>query len=92
MKYALVFDFDAQDDWVYIGNLLKNTEVCRTEKEIQSNNTTIMTTKTICRGGQNYVSPVLEVLDFKAEGILCASGEGSVTINDWERDDASIDF
>lgn len=51
-----------------------------------------MTTKTICRGGQSYVSPVLEVLDFKAEGVLCASGEGSVSINDWNRDDASIDF
>ena len=53
-----------------------------------------MTTKTICRERQNYVSPVLEVFDFKAEGVLCASGEGSVTINDWYRDpnDPSIDF
>ena len=51
-----------------------------------------MTTKTICRGGQNYVSPVLEVLDFKAEGVLCASGEGDVTINPWTSDGDSIDF
>ena len=32
-----------------------------------------MTTKTICRGGQNYVSPTLEVLDLKNEGVLCGS-------------------
>ena len=64
------------------------------KKKFLTNNTKIMTTKTICMEGQNYVSPVLEVLDFKAEGVLCASGEGSVTINDWYRDpnDPSIDF
>lgn len=50
-----------------------------------------MTTKTICRGGQNYVSPTLEVLDFKAEGVLCASGDGNMPIKDWDRDDV-IDF
>ena len=52
-----------------------------------------MTTKTICRGGQDYVSPVLEVLDIKTEGILCASGAGSVNINPWVPDNSdSIDF
>ena len=64
------------------------------KKKFLTNNTKIMTTKTICRERQNYVSPVLEVFDFKAEGVLCASGEGSVTINDLYRDpnDPSIDF
>ena len=49
-----------------------------------------MTTKTICRGGQGYVSPVLEVLDIKTEGILCASGDvedggngGYLEDNEW---------
>jgi hypothetical protein len=53
-----------------------------------------MTTKTICREGQSYVSPVLEVLDLNSEGIFCASGEGDVTINPWvpEGDDTAIDF
>ena len=41
-----------------------------------------MTTKTICRGGQDYVSPVLEVLDIKTEGILCSSIEDA-TEDDW---------
>lgn len=49
-----------------------------------------MTTKTICRGGQNYVSPTLEVLDFKAEGVLCESG--AFGIKDWENDGDGIDF
>ena len=51
-----------------------------------------MTTKTICRGGQNYVSPVLEVLDIKAEGVLCTSGEGTITIGNWQNNGQSIEF
>lgn len=49
-----------------------------------------MTTKTICRGGQNYVSPTLEVLDLKNEGVLCASG--AFDIKKWETDDDVLDF
>ena len=41
-----------------------------------------MTTKTICRGGQNYVSPSLEVLDLTNEGVLCSSIEDA-TEDDW---------
>lgn len=41
-----------------------------------------MTTKSICRGGQCYVSPSLEVLDLKNEGVLC--GSGTFGIKDWE--------
>ena len=52
------------------------------KKKFLTNNTKIMTTKTICREGQNYVSPVLEVLDFKAEGVLCSSIEDAVE-DDW---------
>ncbi len=44
-----------------------------------------MTTKSICRGGQCYVSPSLEVLDLKNEGVLC--GSGTFGIKDWESDD-----
>lgn len=51
-----------------------------------------MTTKTICRGGQNYVSPDLNVVDIEVEGVLCASGEGTFGINDWERDGESLDW
>ena len=53
-----------------------------------------MTTKTICGVKHDYVSPEFAVLEIKTEGVLCASGEGSVTINDWYRDpnDPSIDF
>ena len=47
-----------------------------------------MTTKTICREGMCYVSPELEVLDLKAEGVLCASGEFG--IKNWERDDQTL--
>ena len=50
-----------------------------------------MTTKTIFGVKQNYVSPVSEVLEIKAEGVLCASGEGDVTINPWTPD-GSVDF
>ena len=52
------------------------------KKKFLTNNTNIMTTKTICRERQNYVSPVLEVLDFKAEGVLCSSIEDA-TEDDW---------
>lgn len=47
-----------------------------------------MTTKTICRGGQNYVSPSLEVLDLTNEGVLCESG--AFGIKDWETDDDGL--
>ena len=49
-----------------------------------------MTTKTICRGGQNYVSPVVEVIDLTVEGVLCASGTFGVI--DWENDGDGLDF
>lgn len=39
-----------------------------------------------------YVSPELEVLDLKAEGVLCASGEGNVTVKDWVPSNGAIDF
>ena len=51
-----------------------------------------MTTKTICGVKHDYVSPVSEVLEIKAEGVLCASGEGNVTINPWTPDGDSVDF
>lgn len=51
-----------------------------------------MTTKTICRGGQNYVSPEFNVVNIEVEGVLCASGEGTFGISDWERDDDSLDW
>lgn len=47
-----------------------------------------MTTKTICRGGQNYVSPALEVLDLKNEGVLCESG--AFGIKNWEDDNDDL--
>lgn len=50
----------------------------------------IMTTKTIC--GERYISPALEVLDIKAEGVLCTSGEGTITIGNWQNNGQSIDF
>lgn len=40
-----------------------------------------MTTKTIC-GREDYVSPSLEVLDLKNEGVLCSSIEDAVE-DDW---------
>ncbi len=49
-----------------------------------------MTTKTIC--GERYISPALEVLDIKAEGVLCTSGEGTITIGNWQNNGQSIDF
>lgn len=49
-----------------------------------------MTTKTICRGGQNYVSPVVEVIDLTVEGVLCASG--AFGVRDWENDGDGLDF
>ena len=49
-----------------------------------------MTTKTICREGQNYVSPLVEVIDLTLEGVLCASG--AFGINDWEDDGDSLGF
>ena len=51
-----------------------------------------MTTKTICGVKHSYVSPDFEVLEIKAEGVLCASGEGSININDWSHDDSEIEF
>ena len=48
-----------------------------------TNNTKNMATKTICKDGMSYVAPVLEVLNLKTEGVLCAS----IGIKDWERDD-----
>lgn len=51
-----------------------------------------MTTKTTCREGLTYVSPELNVMDIEAEGVLCASGEGTFGINDWEREDGSVDW
>lgn len=42
-----------------------------------------------CR--ENYISPSVRVLDVQSEGVLCSSGEG-FEINDWERDDESLDF
>ena len=51
-----------------------------------------MTEKTICWLEQSYVSPDFEVLEIKAEGVLCASGEGSVTVDDWQSDGTEIDF
>lgn len=51
-----------------------------------------MTTKTICGERLNYVSPALEVLDIKNEGVLCTSGEGTITIGNWQNNKQSIDF
>lgn len=51
-----------------------------------------MTTKTICGERLNYVSPALEVLDIKNEGVLCQSGEGTITIGNWQNNGQSIDF
>ena len=51
-----------------------------------------MTTKTIFGVKHSYVSPVAEVLEIKAEGVLCASGEGGIDINPWDRDDSVLDF
>lgn len=55
-------------------------------------NTIIMTTKTICGERLNYVSPALEVLDIKNEGVLCQSGEGTITIGNWQNNGQSIEF
>ena len=51
-----------------------------------------MTEKTICGVEHSYVSPTFEVLEIKAEGVLCASGEDSVTVDDWRSDGTEIDF
>lgn len=51
-----------------------------------------MTTKTICGGGYKYSSPATNVIDIEVEGVLCASGEGTFGISDWERDDDSLDW
>lgn len=40
---------------------------------------------------ESYSAPEVKVVDIVHEGILCASGEG-IGINDWERDDESLDF
>ncbi len=37
---------------------------------------------------EHYTAPVCEFEDLESEGILCASGEG--TIDDWEEDDDPI--
>lgn len=50
-----------------------------------------MTTK-VNRGGQDYVSPALESFEIKCEGVLCTSGEGGLTVNDWTPGDGVIDF
>ena len=47
-----------------------------------------MTTKTICKESVCYAAPVLEVLDLKNEGVLCASG--AFGIKDWTRDDQTL--
>ncbi len=41
-----------------------------------------MTTKTIFGVEHSYVSPVAEVLEIKAEGVLCSSIEDAVE-DDW---------
>lgn len=47
-----------------------------------------------CRGGQNYVSPALNVVDIEVEGVLCASGdgEGTLDINDWLPDEDPLNW
>ena len=37
-----------------------------------------------------YETPQLKTLDITSEGVLCASGDFS--ISDWENDDESLDF
>ena len=37
-----------------------------------------------------YVTPAIKSLDIMSEGVLCASGDFS--ISDWENDDESLDF
>lgn len=39
---------------------------------------------------KEYASPVLEVIEIAAEGVLCASG--GFGINDWENDGDGLDF
>lgn len=62
------------------------------KKKYKPNNTKNMTTKTICGVKHNYVSPDFEVLEIKAEGVLCTSGEGDISINPWTPDGDSVDF
>ena len=37
-----------------------------------------MTTKNICRGEQNYVSPDFEVIDLQLEGSVCFATSGDI--------------
>lgn len=39
--------------------------------------------------GQIYISPSVDILEVRVEGVLCESG---ISINDWENDDELLDF
>lgn len=39
---------------------------------------------------EHYTAPLCEIEDLESEGIICASGDGS--IDDWEDDDDPINF
>ena len=50
-----------------------------------------MNTKTFNRGGQNYASPALEVLELDVENCICQDS-GKFSINDWEEDGDGLYF
>lgn len=55
------------------------------------NTNNFMNTKTFNRGGQNYASPALEVLELDVENCICQDS-GKFSINDWEEDGDGLDF
>ena len=46
--------------------------------------------KKSCESVSTYEAPSVKSLDIMSEGVLCASGDFS--ISDWENDDESLDF
>ena len=55
------------------------------------NTNNFMNTKTFNRGGQNYASPALEVLELDVENCICQDS-GKFGIKDWEPDGDGLDF
>ncbi|MGM9736171.1 MAG: hypothetical protein ACI3ZL_07145 [Candidatus Cryptobacteroides sp.] len=45
-----------------------------------------------CIDGKTYVCPSATILDIRPEGVLCESGSGTMSINDFVRDEGSEDF
>lgn len=45
-----------------------------------------MNTKTLDRGTLRYEAPSLEIIELAAEGVLCASGDKTFSLPEWEHD------